>query len=71
LNVTQAVLTAIGIDWDGRRPVVAVELANRESRSTGETSCSEWSGKIRKAHRLDRGEYRRDPDLLPTAAPAS
>src|SRR5439155_215649 len=32
--VSQAVLIAIGIDWDGRRQVVAVELANRESRSS-------------------------------------
>jgi Transposase, Mutator family len=31
--VSQAVLIAIGIDWDGRRQVLAVELANRESRS--------------------------------------
>jgi hypothetical protein len=31
---SQAVLIAIGIDWDGRRQVVAVELANRESRSS-------------------------------------
>jgi putative transposase len=28
---SQAVLIAIGIDWDGRGPVLAVELANRES----------------------------------------
>ena len=27
-------LIAIGIDWDGRRQVLAVELANRESRSS-------------------------------------
>ena len=27
-------LIAIGIDWDGRRSVLAVELANRESRSS-------------------------------------
>ena len=33
--VSQAVLIAIGIDWDGRRQVLAVELANRESRSSG------------------------------------
>jgi putative transposase len=32
--MSQAVLIAIGIDWDGRRQVVAVELANRESRSS-------------------------------------
>jgi hypothetical protein len=31
--VSQAVLIAIGIDWDGRRQVLAVEFANRESRS--------------------------------------
>jgi putative transposase len=32
--VSQAVLVAIGIDWEGRRQVLAVELANRESRSS-------------------------------------
>ena len=31
---SQAVLVAIGINWDGRRCVLAVELANRESRSS-------------------------------------
>ena len=31
---SQAVLVAIGIDWDGRRQVLGVELANRESRSS-------------------------------------
>jgi transposase-like protein len=31
---SQAVLLAIGIGWDGRRQVLAVELANRESRSS-------------------------------------
>jgi putative transposase len=31
--VSQAVLIAIGIDWDGRRQVLAGALANRESRS--------------------------------------
>jgi putative transposase len=31
---SQAVLIAIGIDWDGRRQVLAVELANRGSRSS-------------------------------------
>ena len=30
---SQAVLIAIGMDWDGRRQVLAVEMANRESRS--------------------------------------
>jgi len=32
--VSQAVLVAIGIDWEGRRQILAVELANRESRSS-------------------------------------
>lgn len=31
---SQALLIAIGIDWDGRRQVLGVELANRESRSS-------------------------------------
>jgi transposase-like protein len=31
---SHAVLIVIGIDWDGRRQVLAVELANRESRSS-------------------------------------
>ncbi len=32
--VSQAVLIAIGIDWDGRRQILGVELAKRESRSS-------------------------------------
>jgi transposase-like protein len=28
---SRAVLVAIGLDWEGRRQVLAVELANRES----------------------------------------
>jgi putative transposase len=32
--VSQAVLIALGIDWEGRRQVLAVELANRESHSS-------------------------------------
>ena len=31
---SQAVLVAIGINWEGRRQVLGVELANRESRSS-------------------------------------
>ena len=31
--VSQAVLVALGIDWEGRRQVLAVELANRESKT--------------------------------------
>lgn len=31
---SQAVLIAIGIDWEGRRNILAVELANRESTSS-------------------------------------
>jgi transposase-like protein len=31
--VSRAILVALGIDWEGRRQVLAVEYANRESRS--------------------------------------
>jgi putative transposase len=31
---SQAVLVAVGIDWEGRRQILSVELANRESRSS-------------------------------------
>ena len=31
---SQAVLVAIGVDWEGRRQVLGVEMANRESRSS-------------------------------------
>ncbi len=31
---SRAVLIAVGIDWDGRRQILAVEMANRESRSS-------------------------------------
>jgi transposase-like protein len=32
--VSQAVLIAVAVDWEGRRQIHAVELANRESRSS-------------------------------------
>ena len=31
--MSQAVLIAVGIDWDGRRQILGVEMASRESRS--------------------------------------
>ncbi len=31
---SQAVLIAIGINWEGKREVLGVELANRESQTT-------------------------------------
>ena len=34
---SQAVMVAIGINWDGRRCVLAVELASRESQSSWKT----------------------------------
>jgi transposase-like protein len=30
--MSQAVLIAVGVDWDGRHQILAVEMANRESR---------------------------------------
>jgi transposase-like protein len=34
---SQAVMVAVGIDWDGRRQILAVDMANRESRSSWKT----------------------------------
>jgi putative transposase len=34
---SQAVLIAVGIDWDGRRQILGVEMANRESHSVWKT----------------------------------
>jgi len=36
---SQAVLIAIGVDWEGRRNVLAVELAHRESQSSWKEFC--------------------------------
>ena len=36
---SQAVLIAIGVDWEGRRNVLAVELAHRESLSSWKEFC--------------------------------
>ena len=36
---SQAVMIAIGVDWEGRRNVLAVELANRESASSWKQLC--------------------------------
>ena len=36
---SQAVMIAIGMDWEGRRNVLAVELANRESQSSWKEFC--------------------------------
>jgi hypothetical protein len=46
---SQAVLIAIGVDWDGRRQILAVEMANRESRSSSPPTQAEekvlpWNG---------------------------
>jgi transposase-like protein len=36
---SQAVMIAIGVDWEGRRNVLAVELAHRESQSSWKEFC--------------------------------
>jgi putative transposase len=36
---SHAVMVAIGVDWEGRRNVLAVELANRESQSSWKEFC--------------------------------
>ena len=50
---SRAVLVAIGIDWEGRRQVLGVEMANRESS----TSWKEFllGSKTRTARRDFRG----------------
>jgi len=35
---SRAVLVAIGIDWEGRRQVLGVEMANRESSTSWKSS---------------------------------
>ena len=46
---SRAVLVAIGIDWEGRRQVLAVELANREAPARGATSSSVSSNAVWRA----------------------
>src|SRR5919199_4605140 len=51
---SQAVLIAIGINWEGRRNILAVELASRESVSVGRSCwpacgsgrCMAWSSSL-------------------------
>ncbi len=42
---SQAVMIAIGVDWEGRRNVLAVELANRESQSSWKDFCLRLKGR--------------------------
>ena len=71
---SQAVLIAIGIDWDGRRQVLAVELANRESRSSWRDFLRRLEGarparrRVRRHRRSCRAEARRSREVLPEAA---
>ena len=51
-----AVLIAIGVDWEGRRNVLAVELANRESLSSWKEFCLEL--KKRGLQRRGTGDQR-------------
>jgi putative transposase len=42
---SQAVQIAIGVDWDGRRQVLAVDLANRESQSSWKDFLQKLKGR--------------------------
>jgi putative transposase len=42
---SQAVMIAIGVDWEGRRNVLAVELSNRESQSSWKEFCVQLKGR--------------------------
>ena len=44
LVIDEAVLTAIGIDREGRREVLGTKVSRRKPRSTGESFCRAWSG---------------------------
>jgi putative transposase len=43
--MSQAVLVAIGVDWEGRRQVLSVDLANRESRSSWKEFLEKLKGR--------------------------
>jgi hypothetical protein len=58
---SQAVLIAIGIDWDGRRQILAVELANRESRSSWRDFLLGAEGPWSAWRRICRGRRSRRP----------
>jgi Transposase, Mutator family len=65
--VSQAVLIAIGIDWDGRRQVLAVELANRQMMGRRGT---EVTGSDSVIICTDRLSPHRCPTPIATSAPA-
>jgi len=58
---SQAVLIAIGIDWDGRRQVLAAELANRESRSSWRDFLAGAEGARSARRRVHRRRRSRRP----------
>ncbi len=68
--MSQAVLIAVGIDWDGRRQILAVEMANRESRSAwkdflvgpeGARPQGRRAGRVRRPCRPGRRDRRGGP----------
>jgi len=54
---SQAVMIAIGVDWEGGRNVLAVELANRESQSSWREFC--LALEERGQHGVEFGHQRR------------
>ena len=61
---SQAVLIAIGIDWDGRRQILAVEIANRESTLVLEGLSATPEGtrpQGRRVRRLRRSRWSASP----------
>jgi putative transposase len=69
---SQAVLMAIGIDWEGRRNVLAVELANRESASSWKSFLVELRSRGLRGVQLaisddHPGLKRAIPEVLPEA----
>jgi hypothetical protein len=60
--MSQAVLIAVGIDWDGRRQILAVDMAGRESRSAWKDPSS------RSRHAASRVSNWWSPTTMPASS---
>ncbi|WP_348629744.1 transposase [Mesorhizobium sp. M7A.F.Ce.TU.012.03.2.1] len=59
---SQAMLVAIGVDWEGRRQVLGVELANRESHSSWRAFVAGLKQRGRRVCRLRRPSWAQGSD---------
>ena len=67
--VSRAILIALGIDWEGRRQVLAVEYANRESQGSWREFCCNSRARIKRGavcgQRRSSGAEGGDREVLP------